>query len=51
MQEIRNNNKTNLKEFICMDKKEGFLYTYTEPAILAQYIKEIFEMTISYDIV
>ena len=25
MQEIRNNNKTNLKEFICMDKKEGFL--------------------------
>ena len=25
MQEIRNNNKTNLNEFICMDKKEGFL--------------------------
>ncbi len=25
MQEIRNNNKTNLKEFICMDKEEGFL--------------------------
>lgn len=24
-------------------KKEGFLYTYTEPAILAQYIKRIFE--------
>ncbi len=24
-------------------KKEGFLYTYTEPAILAEYIKRIFE--------
>lgn len=24
-------------------EKEGFLYTYTEPAILAQYVKRIFE--------
>ena len=23
--------------------KEGFLYTYTEPAILAEYIKRMFE--------
>ena len=24
-------------------KKEGFLYTYTEPAILAEYISRYFE--------